>query len=339
MKIASAAVCGRDGILKLPRRKFLHLTTGAAALPLLSRIAWAQAYPTRPVRLMVGFAAGGGYDIVARLIGQWLSERLGQPFVIENRPGAGTNIATEAVVRAPPDGYTLLLIGSTNAINATFYQKLNFNFIDDIAPVSSITQQPQAMLANPSFPAKTIPEFIDYAKANPGKVNMSSPGVGTISHLAGELFKMMAGVNLVHVPFGGNSPALTALLGGQVDVSVASLPSSIEYIRTGKLRGLGVTTAMRAEALPDVPSVGEFVTGYDVTAWYGVAAPKGTPVDIIDKLNNEIDAGLADPKLKARLADFGGTPLVLSPADFGKFIAQEIEKWGNVIRALNLKAD
>jgi tripartite-type tricarboxylate transporter receptor subunit TctC len=326
--------------MKLPhRRQFLHLAAGVAALPVLSRIAWAQAYPSRPVRLVVGFAAGGGYDIVARLIGQWLTDRLGQPFVIENRPGAGTNIATEAVVRAPPDGYTLLLIGSTNAINATFYQKLNFNFIGDIAPISTITQQPQAMLANPSFPAKTIPEFIDYAKANPAKINMSSPGAGTISHLAGELFKMMAGVNLVHVPFGGNSPALTALLGGQVDVSVASLPSSIEYIRTGKLRGLGVTTPMRAEALPDVPSVGEFVTGYDVTAWYGVGAPKGTPVDIIDKLNKEINAGLADPELKARLADFGGTPLVLSPTDFGKFIAQETEKWGKVIRAANIKAD
>jgi tripartite-type tricarboxylate transporter receptor subunit TctC len=325
--------------MKFPRRKFLHLAAGTAALPAVSRIATAQAYPSRPVHLIVGFAAGGGYDIVARLIGQWLSERFGQPFVIENRPGAATNIATEAVVRAPTDGYTLLLIGSTNAINATFYQKLNFDFVRDIAPVSSITQQPQAMLANPSFPAKTIPELIDYAKANPGKVNVSSPGAGSISHLAGELFKMMAGVNLVHVPFGGNSPALTALLGGQVDLSVASLPSSIEYIRTGKLRGLGVTTAMRAEALPDVPSVGEFVKGYDVTAWYGVGAPKGTPVDIIDKLNNEIEAGLADPKLKARLADFGGTPLVLSPADFGKFIAEETEKWGKVIRAANIKPE
>jgi tripartite-type tricarboxylate transporter receptor subunit TctC len=324
--------------MKLPRRNFLQLAMGASALPAVSRLACAQAYPTRPVRLMVGFAAGGGYDIVARLIGQWLSERLGQPFVIENRPGAGTNIATEAVVRAPPDGYTLLLIGSTNAINATFYQKLNFNFVDDIAPVSSITQQPQAMLSNPSLPAKTIPEFIDYAKANPSKVNMSSPGVGTISHLAGELFKMMAGVNLVHVPFGGNSPALTALLGGQVDISVASLPSSIEYIRTGKLRGLGVTTAMRAEALPDVPSVGEFVTGYEVTAWYGVGAPKETPFEVIDKLNTEINAGLADPKLKARLADFGGTAFALSPADFVKFVVDETEKWGKVVRALNIKA-
>jgi tripartite-type tricarboxylate transporter receptor subunit TctC len=324
--------------MKLPRRNFMHLLAGAAALPAVSRRARAQAYPSRPVRLIVGFAAGGGYDIVARLIGQWLSERLGQQLVIENRPGAGTNIATEAVVRAPPDGYTLLLIGSTNAINTTFYQKLNFNFIRDIAPVSSITQQPQAMLANPLFSAKTIPEFIDYAKANPGKVNISSPGIGTISHLAGELFKLMAGVNLVHVPFGGNSPALTALLGGQVDVSVASLPSSIEYIRTGKLRGLAVTTATRAEALPDVPSVGEFVAGYEVTAWYGVGAPKGTSVGIIDNLNKEINAGLADPKMKARLADFGGTPLVLSPADFGKFIAQETEKWGKVVRAVNIKA-
>jgi tripartite-type tricarboxylate transporter receptor subunit TctC len=325
--------------MKLPRRYFLYLAASIGALPAVSCIAAAEAYPSRPVHLMVGFAAGGGYDIVARLMGQWLSERLGQPFVIENRPGAATNIATEAVVRAPPDGYTLLLIGSTNAINVTFYQKLNFNFIDDIAPVASITQQPQAMLANPSFPAKTIPELIDYAKANPGKVNMSSPGVGSISHLAGELFKMMAGVNLVHVPFGGNSPALTALLGGQVDVSVTSLPSSIEYIRTDTLRGLGVTTAMRAEALPDVPSIGEFVPGYDVTAWYGVGVPKGTPVDIVEKLNKEINAGLANPKLKARLSDLGGTPLVLSPANFGKFIAEETEKWGKVIRAANIKPE
>jgi tripartite-type tricarboxylate transporter receptor subunit TctC len=324
--------------MKLPRRQFLHLAAGAAALPAVSRVAWAQAYPTRPVRIIVGFAAGGGYDIVARLIGQWLSERLGQSFVIENRPGAGTNIATEAVVRAPADGYTLLLIGSTNAINTTFYQKLNFNFIRDIAPVSSITRQPQAMLANPLFAAKTIPEYIDYAKANPGKVNMSSPGIGTISHLAGELFKLMAGINLVHVPFNGNGPALTALLGGQVDVSVASLPSSIEYIRTRKLIGLAVTTATRAEALPEVPSVGEFVPGYEVSAWYGVGAPKETPVDVIDKLNKEINAGLADPKFRARLADFGGTVFALSPGEFGKFIADETEKWGKVIRALNIKA-
>jgi tripartite-type tricarboxylate transporter receptor subunit TctC len=324
--------------MKLPRRQFLHLAAGAAALPAVSCLAWAQAYPSRPVRIIVGFAAGGGYDLVARLIGQWLSERLGQPFVIENRPGAATNIATQVVVNAPPDGYTLLLVGATNAINASFYQKLNFDFIRDIAPVASITQQPQAMLANPLFPAKTIPEFIEYAKANPGKINMSSPGVGSISHLAGELFKMMAGVNLVHVPFSGNSPALTALLGGQVEVSFASLPSAIEFIRTGKLQGLAVTTPMRSEAVTDVPAVGEFVPGYEVSAWYGVGAPKGTPAKVIDKINEEINAGLADPKLQARIADFGGTPFALSPAEFGKFIAAEIEKWGKVIQALKIKA-
>ncbi len=324
--------------MKLRRRHFLHLAAGAAALPSVSRIARAQAYPTRPVRIIVGFAAGGGYDIVARLMGQWLSERLDQPFVIENRPGAATNIATQVVVNAPADGYTLLLVGVTNAINTTFYPKLNFNFIRDIAPVASITRQPQAMLVNPSFPAKTIPELIAYAKANPGKINMSSPGVGSISHLAGELFKTMAGVNLVHVPFSGNSPALTALLGGQVEVSVASLPSAIEFIRTGKLRGLAVTTTMRSEALPDLPAIGEFVPGYEVSAWYGVGAPKGTPAEVIDKLNTEINAGIADPKLQARIADFGGTPFALSPADFGKFIADETEKWAKVIRALNIKA-
>jgi tripartite-type tricarboxylate transporter receptor subunit TctC len=283
--------------------------------------------------------AGGGNDLVARLVGQWLSERLGQPFVIENRAGAGSNIATQAVVNAPPDGYTLLLVRSTNAINATFYQKLNFNFIRDIAPVSSITRQPQVMLANPSFPGKTIPELIDHAKANPGKVNMSSAGIGTIGHLAGELFKMMAGINPVHVPYGGNSPALTALLGGQVEVSFASLPSSIEFIRTGKLRGLAVTSAMRSEALPDLPTVGEFVPGYEVSAWYGVGAPKGTPAEVIDKINKEINASLADPKLKARIADLGGAGLALSPAEFGKFIADETEKWGKVVKFVGIKAE
>jgi tripartite-type tricarboxylate transporter receptor subunit TctC len=256
--------------MKLPRRRFMYLAGIAAALSTISHIAKAQAYPSRPVRIIVGFAAGGGYDIVARLMGQWLSERLGQPFVIENRPGAGTNIATQAVVNAPPDGDTLLLVGSTNAINASFYRKLNFNFIRDIAPVSSITRQPQVMLTNTSFAAKTIPEIIDYAKANPGQVNFSSPGIGSISHLAGELFKMMAGVNLVHVPFSGNSPSLTALLGGQIEVSFASLPSSIEFIRTGKLRGLGVTSAMRSEVVQDIPAIGESVPGYEVSAWYGV---------------------------------------------------------------------
>jgi tripartite-type tricarboxylate transporter receptor subunit TctC len=325
--------------MKLPRRQFLHLAAGAAALSVAPRIARAQAYPSRPVRIIVGFAAGGGYDIIARLIGQWLSERLGQPFVIENRSGAATNIATQVVVSAPPDGYTLLLVGPTNAINATFYHKLNFNFIRDIAPIASITQQPQAMLTNPSFPARTIPELIEYAKGHPGKINMSSPGVGSTSHLAGELFKIMAGVDLVHVPFAGNGPALTALLGGQVEVSFASLPSAIEFIRTGKLHGLAVTTPMRSEALPDLPAVGEFVPGYDVSAWYGVGTPKGTPAEVIDKLNKEINAGLADPKLRARIADFGGTPFALSPTDFGKFIADETEKWGKVIRAANIKLD
>ena len=257
--------------------------------------------------------------------------------VIENRPGAATNIATQVVVNAAPDGYTLLLIGPTNTINTTFYRNLQFDFIRDIAPVSSITRQPQVMLTNPSFPAKTIPELIDYAKANPDKVNASSPGVGSISHLALELFKMMAGVKLVHVPFGGNAPALTALLGGQVEVSVASLPSSIESIRIGKLHGLAVTTAMRAEALPDVPAVGEFVSGYEVSAWYGMGAPTGTPPEVIDKINKEINEGLADTKLKARIADFGGTPFVLSPAEFGKFIAEETEKWAKVIRAAKIK--
>jgi len=325
--------------MKLPcRRQFLHLAAGAAALPAVSRIAAAQAYPTRPVRIMVGFAAGGGYDIVARLMGQWLSERLGQPFVIENRPGAGTNIATQAVVSAPPDGYTLLLIGSTNAINASFYRKLSFNFIRDIAPVASITRQPQAMLTHPSLPARTIPEFIDHAKANPGKINMSSPGIGSISHLAGELFKMMAGVDLIHVPFAGNSPALTALLAGQIEVSFASLPSSIEFIRTGTLRGLAVTGAMRSEAIPDVPTIGESVPGYEVSAWYGVGAPKDTPDEVIDRINKEVNAGLADRALRARLVDLGGATFPQSPAEFGKFIADETEKWGKVIQATNIKA-
>jgi tripartite-type tricarboxylate transporter receptor subunit TctC len=323
----------------LPRRQFLRLTSGAAALPVDLRIAWAQTYPSRPVRWIVGFAPSGGNDIVARLMGQWLSERLGQPFVIENRPGAGTNIATEVVVNAPPDGYTLLLAGIPNAFNASLFGKLNFNFIRDIASVAGIMRVPEVMVVNPSVPANSVPEFIAYAKANPGKVNMASAGTGGGTHLAGELFKMMAGVNLVHVPYRGNGPALAALLGGQVEVLFPSLPSSIEYIRTGKLRGLAVTSAMRSEALPDVPSVGEFVPGYEISAWYGVGAPKGTPAEVIDKLNREINEILASPKAKARLADLGGTALVGSPADFGKYIADETEKWGNVIRALNIKAE
>ena len=325
--------------MKLLRRQFLHLAAGATALPAISRVARAQAYPSRPVRWIVGFAPGGGNDIVARLMGQWLSERLGQPFVIENRPGAGTNIATEVVVNAPPDGYTLLLAGIPNAFNASLFGKLKFNFIRDIAPVAGIIRMPFVMVVNPSVPANTVPEFIAYAKANPGKVNMASAGTGGGTHLAGELFKIMAGVNLMHVPYRSNGYALTALLGGQVDVLFPSLSSSIEYIRTGKLRGLAVTIAMRSEALSDLPTVGEFVPGYEISAWYGVGAPKGTPAEVIDKLNREINVILADPNAKARLADLGGTPLVGSPADFGKYIADETEKWGKVIQAANIKPE
>jgi tripartite-type tricarboxylate transporter receptor subunit TctC len=325
--------------MKLPRRTFLYLAAGAAALPGLSRIARAQAYPSRPVRLVVPAPAGGSFDITARLMGQWLSERLGQPFVIENRPGAGTNIGTEAVVRAPADGYTLLLVGTPNAINVTFYDKLNYNFIRDIAPVAGIVREPNVMVANPSVPAKTVPDFIAYAKANPRKVNMASAGTGGGTHLAGELFKTMAGVNLVHVPYRSNGPALVALLGGQAEVLFPSFPSSIEYIRTGKLRGLAVTSAMRSEAMPELPTVGEFVPGYEISAWYGVGAPKGTPTEVIDKLNREINEILADPKAKARLADLGGTVLAGSPADFGRLIAEETEKWGKVVRAANIKPD
>ena len=325
--------------MKLPRRNFLHLVAGAAALPAVSRITWAQAYPTRPVRIIVGFPAGGGVDILARLMGRWLSERLGHQFVIENQPGAGTNIATEAVVNASPDGYTLLMAGASNAINATFYDKLNYNFIRDIAPVAGIARGAFVLLVNPSLPAKTFLEFLAYAKANPAKVNMASSGSGTTSHIAGELFKMMAGVNMLHVPYRGDVPAITALLGGQAQVYFGTLSGSIEYIRSGKLRALAVTTATRSEMLPDVPTIGEFVPGYEASTWYGVGAPKATPAEIIDKLNKEINAGLADPNIKARIADVGGTVLALSPADFGNFIADETEKWGNVIRALNIKAE
>jgi tripartite-type tricarboxylate transporter receptor subunit TctC len=326
--------------MKLPRRQFLHLAAGAAALPAVSRIARAQAYPSRPVRIIAPFAPGGPTDIIARLMGQWLSERLGQPFVIENRTGAGGNIGTEAVVRAPPDGYTLLMVGSdTGATNATLYDKLNFNFIRDIAPVAGIIVVPLIIVVNPAVPAKTIPEFIAYAKANPGKINMASGGVGSTPHVAGELFKMMAGVNLVHVPYRGGGPAVTDLLGGQVQVMFAPTPPSIEHIRSGKLRALAVTTATRSDALPDIPTVGEFVPGYEASNWYGVGIPKNTPADIVDKLNKEINAGLADPKIKARLAVLGVTPLVVSPADFGRLIAEETEKWAKVIKSVGIKAD
>ena len=326
--------------MKLPhRRQFLHLTAGAAALPAMSRVATAQAYPSRPVHLIVPAAPGGGYDLVAHPMGQWLSERLGQPFIIENRPGAGSNIGTEAVVRAPADGYTLLLVAAANAINATLYDRLNFNFIRDIAPVAGIIRTALVVAVHPSFPAKTVPEFIAYAKANPGKLTMASGDVGTPSHPAGQLFKMMTGVDMVHVPYRGVAAALTDLLGGQVQVAFGSVPSSIEYIRSGKMRALGVTTAIRTQALPDIPTVGEFVPGYEATAWYGIGAPKGTPVEILDMLNKEVNAALADLKMKSRLADLGGTVFAGSPADFGKFIVEETEKWGNVIRALNIKAD
>ena len=303
----------------------------------VSRVTWAQAYPTRPVRLIVPVAPAG--DITARLMGQWLSERLGQPFIIENRPGAATNIATEAVVRAAADGYTLLLVHSSNAMNATLYVKLNFNFIRDIAPVASIIVVPNVMLVHPSVPAKTVAEFIAYAKANPGKINFSSGGIGGPSHLAGELFKAMAGVNLVHVPYRGGGPAVNDLLGGQVQVYFASTPASIEYIKAGTLRALAVASATRSEMLPDIPTVGEFVPGYEAPTWYGLGAPKNTPAEIVDKLNNEINAGLADPKLRVRLADLGGTVMMGSPADFGKLIADDTEKWAKVIRSANIKPE
>jgi tripartite-type tricarboxylate transporter receptor subunit TctC len=324
--------------MKVPRRQFLQLAAGAAALPAVSRIARAQAYPTRPVRIIVGFAAGNTADITARLIGQWLSERLGQPFIIENRPGAGSNIGTEAVVHAPPDGYTFLLVLSANTINATLYDKLNFNFIRDIAPVASILRTTLVMEVNPSFPAKTVPEFIAYAKANPGKMNMASGGNGTTSHMSGELFKMMTGVNMVHVPSrGGEAPALTDLLSGQVQVFFGSPPASIEYIRAGRLLALAVTTATRLELLPDIPTVGEFVPGYEVSGWLGIGAPRNTPTEIIDKLNREIGTALADPKMKARLADLGAEVLAGSPADFGMLIVKDTEKWAKVIRAAKIK--
>src|SRR6266478_5421342 len=325
--------------MKLPRRQFLRLTAGAAALPAASRIARAQAYPSRPVRWIVGFAPGGGNDIVARLVGQWLSERTGQPFIIENRPGGGTNVATEAVVNASPDGYTLLLVGLPNASNASLYERLNFNFIHDIAPVAGIARGPQAMVVSPSVPANAGPEFIAYATANPGKVNLGSAGTGSVTHLAGELFKMMAGVNLVHVPFRGNGPALTAMLGGQVEVQFATLASSVEFIRTGKLRALGITTAKRSEALPDLPAIDDSVKGYEESSWYGIAAPKGAPANVVQILNKEINAALVDPNMKARIVNLGGIEMPGTPDDFGKLIVEETEKWAKVIRAANIKAD
>ena len=321
------------------RRQFLHLAAGAVAFPAVSRVTWAETYPSQPVRVIVGFAAGGPNDILARLIGQWLAKRLGHPFVNENRPGAGSNIATEAVVHAPPDGYTLLLVGSPNAINASLYDRLNFNFIRDIAPVASFMRGALVLAIHPSVPAKTLPEFIVYAKANPGKLSYGSGGVGGITHITAELFKMMAGVEMVHVPYRGVAPALTDLLGGQVQALFANPAQSIPYIGAGRLRALAITAATRSEALPDIPSVGEFIPGYEASSIFGFGAPKNTPAEVIDKLNKEINAGLADPEIKARVADLDGTVLVGAPADFGKLIADDTEKWRKVIRAANIKVE
>jgi tripartite-type tricarboxylate transporter receptor subunit TctC len=325
--------------MKLVRRQFLRLAGAAVAVPAFSRVAVAQAYPTRPVRLVVGNAPGGGPDILARLLGPWLSERLGQPVIIENRAGAGGNVATEAVVNAPADGHTLLLANISNAVNATLYQKLNYDFIRDIAPVASISRDPLFMLVPASFPAKTVPEFITYAKANPSKLSMASPGSGTGPHVAGELFKMMAGIDMVHVPYRSGAPALTDLIAAQVQVYFGALPVSIEHIRAGKLRALAVTSARRSEVLSEVPTVGDFVPGYEATSWFGVGAPRNTPADIVERLNKEINAGLADPKLKARFADLGALAFVCSPSDFAKFIAEETAKWAQVVKFAGIKAE
>jgi tripartite-type tricarboxylate transporter receptor subunit TctC len=325
--------------MTLPRRRFLQLAAGSAALSAVPRIAVAQAYPSRPVRLVVSFPAGGVNDILARLMGQWLSERLGQPFVIENRPGAGTNIGTEAVVRAAADGYTLLLVSPANAINATLYDKLSFNFIRDIAPVASIVSIPLVLEVNPSFQVTSVSELVAYAKANPGKLNMASGGNGSAGHVTGELFKMMAGVDMLHVPYRGSGPALTDLIAGQVQVTFDPLPSSVEFIRTGKLRALAVTTATRSVALPGIPTVGDVVPGFEASAWYGFGAPRSTPAEIIEKLNREINAVLADPRNKARLAELGGTVISGSPADFSRLMADETEKWAKVVKFSGARPD
>lgn len=318
--------------MKLPRRRFLHLAVGAAALPILSRTASAQTYPIRPVRIVVGFAPGGTGDLTARLIGRWLSEHLGQPFVIENRPGAASNIAAETVVRAAPDGYTLLWVTSTNAISATVYKKLSFNFIRDIAPVAGVIRAPFVMEVNPSVPVKSVPEFIAYAKANPGKINFASGGQGSSTHVPAELFKMMTGVNMVHVPYRGSGSALTSLISGQMQVAFDVISSSMEYIRTGKLRALAVTTTSRSNALPDIPSLSDFVPGYEASTWNGLGAPRNTPAEIIDTLNREVNAALADPQLETRFANQGGIVFPGSPGDFGRFIAEETERLARVVK-------
>jgi tripartite-type tricarboxylate transporter receptor subunit TctC len=325
--------------MKLRRRRFLQLAGAAMAAPVSSRLAWAQSYPARPVRLIVGFAAGGVTDIVARLLGQWLSERLGQQFIVENRSGSATNIATEAVVRAVPDGYTLLMASASNAINATLYHNLDFNFMRDTAPIASIVGTPLVMLVNPSFPAKTVTAFIAYAKANPSKINMASSGSGSPPHVAGELFKMMTDVNMTHVPYRGDLPAITDLLGGQVQVYFGTLPASIEYVKAGHLLGLAVTGAARSEALPDMATMAEFLPGYEATIWNGLNGPKNTPADVVEKLNREVNAALADPKFKARLAELGATPISGSPGDYAKLVANETEKWGKVVKLSGATAD
>ena len=325
--------------MKFPRRQFLHLATSAAVLPAVSRIAWAQAYPTRPVRIIVPFAPGGSTDIVTRLVAQRLSERLGQQFIVENRPGGGSNIGTEAAVNAPADGYTLVMLGNANAINASLYQKLNFNLIRDIAPVAGINTQASVMVVHPSLPINSVPEFIAYAKANPGRINMASAGIGSDTHMSGELFKMMAGVDLVHVPYRGEGPAVADLVGGQVQFMFCAVPTCIEYIKAGRVRALGVSTPSRWKTLPDIPAIGEFVPGYEVTAWFALGAPRNTPAEIIHKLNIEIDAALADNRLKNRFADLGAVPMPMTPAKVGQWLADEVEKWAKVVKFSGAKPE
>jgi tripartite-type tricarboxylate transporter receptor subunit TctC len=325
--------------MKIPRRKFLHLAAGAAALPAVSRMASAQAYPSRPLRLVIGYPPAGSADITARLMAQWISDWLGQPVVVENRPGAGTNLATEAVARAPADGYTLLLVAPANAINATLFEKLNHNFLRDIAPVAGINRFPNVMEVNPSVPVKTVPEFIAYAKANPGKLNMASSGAGSTIHMSGELFKMITGINMTHVPYRGSAPALTDMISGQVQVMFDNIPTSIEHIRAGKLRPLAVTGTTRSDLLPDIPTVSDFIPGFEASSWFGLGAPRNTPADVIDKLNTTVNAILADPAVKKRFADMGATLITSTPVNFGKYVAEETEKWGKVVKFSGAKPD
>jgi tripartite-type tricarboxylate transporter receptor subunit TctC len=325
--------------MKLPRRQFLRLAAGAAAIPAVSQVAHAQAYPSRPIRMIIGYPPGGSADITARLTGQWLSERLGQPVVIESRPGAATNLATEAVVRAPADGYTLLLVAPANAINATLYDKLSFDFLRDIVPVAGIIRFPNVVVVNPSLPVKTIPELIAHAKANPGKLNMASSGNGSTIHMSGELFKMLTGINMVHVPYRGGAPALTNLMGGQVQVMFDNVPTSAPHIKAGKLRGLAVTSAEPSEALPDLPTIADVLPGYEASAWYGLGVPKGTPPEVVDTLNKAMNAILADPKAQARFKELGASLLPGTPAAFGKLLVDETEKWGKVVKFAGAKPD